>query len=91
MVIGRRSAACDDFGLIVIWSVLEAGPEPGPACVATFCRDVVFHGGRPQVWVVYIVHHTVGEELAFHPCGPGCWRKHGVLPKKGRLVRSRPP
>ena len=72
MVLGCRSAARDDFGLVVIWSVLEAGPEPRPACVAAFPCDVVLHGGRPQVWVVYIVHRTVEEELEFHPYDPGC-------------------
>ena len=90
-MIGRRLTTRNNFGLIVIWPVLEGSPEPRAACLAAFPYDVVFHGSRPHVRVVNVVHRAVREELVFHPRSPGCRRKRGVLPKKSRLVRSWPP
>ena len=82
LIIGHRSVAQNDFGLVIIRPVLEGGPEPRATCLATFPYDVVFHCGRPKVRVVNIVHRAVREEVVFHPRSLGCWRKHGIMPKQ---------
>ena len=67
-MIGRRLAARDGFGLIVVWPVIKGGAEPGAACLAaglaTSRLDVVVHTGRPQVGVLQIVFGPVGDESA---------------------------
>ena len=65
-MVGRRLAAWDDFRLIVIRPVVEAGSKPGAACLAavlsTARLGVVVHSGRPQVGVLQIVFRPVGDE-----------------------------
>ena len=41
MIIGRRLAVQNNFGLFIIRLVLEAGPEPGAACLAASSYGVV--------------------------------------------------
>ena len=68
---GRRLAAWDDFRLVVIRPVVEAGSKPGAACfaagLATARLGVVVHGGRPQVGVLQVMLRPVGEESALRP------------------------
>ncbi len=74
---GRRLAAWDDFRLVVIRPVVEAGSKPGAACFAASRLGVVVHGGRPQVGVLQVVRRPVGEKLAIRPRRPGRagWRR----------------
>ena len=82
MLIGRRLAARDDFRLVIIWPVIEAGSKPGAACLAASPHSVVVQSGRPQVGVVQVVRRPVGEILALHPRCPGCRSKEGALSRQ---------
>ena len=87
-MIGHRLAVRGDFDLVVIWPVLEAGPESRASGLVAFPHDGVFHGGRSQVRIVGVVHRAVGEELALYPRGPGCRREKRVLQKANQLIKS---
>ena len=67
-MIRRRLAARDDFRLVIIRPVVEAGSKPGAACLAAgFAATrlgVFIHGGRPQVVVLQVMLRPVGEESA---------------------------
>ena len=89
-MIKRRLAVRGGFDLVVVRLVFEAGPESRASGLVAFPHDGIFHGGRSQVWIVGIVHHAVGEELALYPCGPGRWRKKRVLLRANQLIRSQP-
>ena len=78
-MVGRRLATRGDFGFGVIRPVLEAGGKPCASGLGVVPHDSVFHGGRPQIRVVDVVHRAVGDVLAFYPCCPGRRRKKGVL------------
>ena len=88
-MIRRRLVVQDDFDLIIVRPVLEAGPEPRASCLVAFPHDGIFHGGRSQVRIIDVVHRAVGEELALYPCGPGCRRKKRVLLRANQLIRGR--
>ena len=81
-MVGRRLAAWDDFRLVVIRPVVEAGSKPGAACLAASPHGVVVQSGRPKVGVVQVVRRPVGEILALHPRCPGCRSKEGALSKQ---------
>ena len=81
-MIGRRLAARDDFRLIIVRLVVEAGSKPGAACLAASHHGVVIQSGRPQVGVVQVVRHPVGGILALHPRCPGCRSKEGALSRQ---------
>ena len=81
-MVGRRLAAWDDYRLVVIRPVVEAGSKPGAACLAASPHDVVVQSGRPQVGVVQVVRRPVGEILALHPRCPGCRLKEGALSRQ---------
>ena len=70
-MIRRRLAARDDFRLVVIRPVVEAGSKPGAAYFAAgFAAarlGVVVHGGRPQVVVLQVMLHPVGKKSAIRP------------------------
>ena len=83
-MIGHRLTARNDAGLVVIRLILEAGPEPGAACLAASPNGVVIQSGRPQVGIVQVVRRTVWDELALHPCGSG----HRL--KEGALIKNKP-
>ena len=61
---GRRLAAWDDFRLVVIRPIVEAGSKPGAASFAATRLGVFVHGGRPQVVVLQVMLRPVGEESA---------------------------
>jgi len=81
-MVGRRLAAWDDFCLIVIRPVVEAGSKPGAACFAASPLGVVVHSGRPQVGVVQVMRRPVGEKLALRPRCPDRRSKEGALPRQ---------
>ena len=74
-----------DFGIFVIRPIVEADSMPGAACfaagLATARLGVVVHSGRPQVGVLQIVLHPVGDESALR-VRPAC------RPKKRALSRQ---
>ena len=76
---GRRLAAWDDFRLVVIRPVVEAGSKPGAACFAASRLGAVVHGGRPQVGVLQVMLRPVGEKSAIRPRCPGCRSKERAL------------
>ena len=88
-MIKRRLAVRGGFDLVIVCLVLEASPEPRASCLIAFPHDGIFHGGLPQVRVIGVVHHAVGEELALYPRGPGCRREKRVLQKANELIKSR--
>ena len=81
-MIGRRLTARDDFRLIIIRPVVEAGSKPGAACLAASPHGVVVQSGRPQVGVVQVRRHPVGEKLALRPHCPGRRPKERALPRQ---------
>ena len=80
----RRLAAWDDFRLVVIRLVVEAGSKTGAACFAAgFAATrlgVVLHARRPQVVVLQVMFRPVGEESALR-LQPGCRSKERALPR----------
>ena len=82
---GHRLAAWDDFRLVVIRLVVEAGSKPGAACLAaglaTARLGVVVHSGHHQVGVLQTVLRPVRDELALR-VRPTC------RPKKRALSRQ---
>ena len=88
---GRGLAAWDDFRLIVIRPVVEAGSKPGAACFAAcFAASrlgVVVHGSRPQVGVLQVVLRPVGEESALR-LRPTCRPKERALPRRADWLES---
>ena len=78
---GRQLAAWDNFRLVVIRPVVEAGSKPGAACFAASFLGVIVHSGRPQVGVLQIVLRPVGDESALR-VRPAC------RPKKRALSRQ---
>ena len=64
----RRLAAWDDFRLVVIRPVVEAGSKTRATCfTADFAATrlgVVLHACRPQVVVLQIMFRPVREESA---------------------------
>ena len=85
-MVGRRLVARDNFCLIIIRPVVEAGSKPGAACFAArFAASplgVVVHSGRPQVGVVQVMRHPVGEKLALCRRCPGRRPKERALPRQ---------
>ena len=84
---GRRLAAWDDFCLIVIQPVVEAGSKPGATCFAASRLGVVVHGGCPQVVVLQVMLHPVGEISAICP-RPGRRSKERALPRHANWSES---
>ena len=82
---GRRLEVWDDFCLVVIRPVVEAGSQPEAACFATgFAATrlgVFIHGGRPQVMVFQVMLRPVGEESALR-LRPGYRSKDRALPRR---------
>ena len=82
---GRRLTAWDDFRLVVIRPVVEAGSEPGAACLAAdfaaIRLGVFIHGGRPQVVVLQVMLRPVGEESTLR-LRPGYRSKERALPRR---------
>ena len=77
--VGRRLAARNGIGLVIIGPVVKAGGEAGAACLAASPNGIIVQGGRPQAGVVKVVRLAVGGELALRPRGPGRRMKKGVL------------
>ena len=80
-MVRRRLAAWDDFRLVVIRPVVEAGSQPGAACFAAARLGVFIHGGRPQVVVLQVMLRPVGEESALR-LRPACRPKERALPRR---------
>ena len=91
-MVGCRLVAWDDFRLVVIWPVVEAGSKPGAACFAAgFAASrfgVVVHGGRPQVGVLQLMLRPVGEKSAIRPRSPGRRSKERALPRRADWSES---
>ena len=83
-MVGRWLAACDNFCLVVIRPVVEAGSKHGAACFAAgFAASrlgVVVHGGRPQVVVLQVMLRPVGKKSVIRP-RPGRRSKERALPR----------
>ena len=81
----RRLAARDDFSLVIVRPVVEADSKPGAACLtaglAAARLGVVIHGGRPQVRVLQVVLHPVGDESALR-LQLACRPKERALPRR---------
>ena len=81
-MIGHQLAVRDDFRLVIIRPVVEAGSKPGAAWLAASHHGVVVQSGRPQVGVVQVVRRPVEKILALHPRCPGRWSKEGALSRQ---------
>ena len=87
-MVGRRLAARDDFRLVIIRPVVEAGSKPGAACFAASCLGFIVHSGRPQVGVLQVMLRPVGEKSAIRPCCPGRRSKERALQRRADWSES---
>ncbi|XP_037482544.1 uncharacterized protein LOC119361441 [Triticum dicoccoides] len=88
LAFGRRLAAWDGLGVIILRPVPEASRELGAACLSAGSAYGVVHIGCPQIRVIGVIHRAVGHELALRPCGPSSRWKKGILLKDKTKTRS---